>query len=67
MAKRVPLLPKHPERICWGCDRYCPFDSMACGNGSERCPHPVELMGEDWFENDPEFIRQKEQAENGEC
>ncbi len=58
MAKKVPLLPKHPERICWGCDRYCPTNSMACGN--ERCPHPVEVMGEDWFQNDPEFARQAE-------
>ncbi|MGN6661313.1 MAG: DUF3079 domain-containing protein, partial [Achromobacter mucicolens] len=24
MAKKFPLHPKHPERICWGCDRYCP-------------------------------------------
>ncbi|WP_251278732.1 DUF3079 domain-containing protein, partial [Enterobacter hormaechei] len=23
MAKPIPLHPKHPERICWGCDRYC--------------------------------------------
>jgi hypothetical protein len=23
---------------------------MACGNGSERTPHPLELLGEDWHE-----------------
>jgi hypothetical protein len=23
---------------------------MRCGNGSIRAPHPVELMGSDWFE-----------------
>ncbi|HFQ9482020.1 TPA: DUF3079 domain-containing protein, partial [Pseudomonas aeruginosa] len=23
MAKKFPLHPSHPERICWGCDRYC--------------------------------------------
>jgi len=23
MAKPFPLNPKHPERICWGCDKYC--------------------------------------------
>ncbi|MDR2788606.1 MAG: DUF3079 domain-containing protein [Candidatus Accumulibacter sp.] len=48
MVKKIPLHPKHPERICWGCDKYCPADSLNCGNGSERTPHPVELLGEDW-------------------
>ena len=46
--KRFPILPKHPERTCWGCDRYCPADSLACGNGSTRAQHPVELFGPDW-------------------
>ncbi len=46
----VPLHPKHPERICWGCDRYCPVDDLACGNGTIRTPHPVEVIGEDWCE-----------------
>ncbi len=55
MAKRFPLNPKHPERICWGCDRYCAVDAMMCGNGSERTQHPAELFGEDWFEGDPEL------------
>jgi hypothetical protein len=50
MAKKFPLHPKNPERICWGCDKYCPVDSLACGNGSERTQHPVELFGEDWAE-----------------
>jgi hypothetical protein len=50
MAKKFPLHPKNPERICWGCDKYCPVDSLACGNGSERTQHPVELFGDDWFE-----------------
>lgn len=50
MAKKFPLHPKNPERICWGCDKYCPADSMACGNGSDRTQHPVELFGEDWHE-----------------
>ena len=36
MAKIFPLHPKNPERICWGCDKYCPADSLICGNGSER-------------------------------
>lgn len=48
MAKKFPLHPAHPERTCWGCDKYCPADSMACGNGSERSQHPEELFGPDW-------------------
>jgi hypothetical protein len=49
MAK-APLWPAHPERICWGCDKYCPADDLACGNGTIRTPHPSELFGEDWVE-----------------
>ncbi|TDY36820.1 DUF3079 family protein [Janthinobacterium sp. 75] len=48
MAKPFPLNPKNPERICWGCDKYCPPDAMRCGNGSERTQHPIELFGEGW-------------------
>lgn len=50
MAKIFPILPKHPERICWGCDLYCPAGDMACGNGSDRTQHPSELFGADWAE-----------------
>ncbi len=49
MAK-LPILPKNPERVCWGCDKFCPADSLACGNGTIRTQHPVELFGEDWLE-----------------
>ena len=49
MAKRFPIVPAHPERICWGCDLYCPADDLRCGNGSDRTQHPVELMGPEWF------------------
>ncbi len=49
MAKRFPTRPAHPERICWGCDRYCPADAMLCGNGSVATPHPSELFGDDWL------------------
>jgi Protein of unknown function (DUF3079) len=49
MAK-IPLNPKNPERICWGCDKYCPADSLACGNGTIRTQHPAELFGADWLE-----------------
>jgi hypothetical protein len=50
MAKKFPLHPTHPERICWGCDKYCASDNLACGNGSGRTQHPLELLGDDWFE-----------------
>lgn len=45
-----PTRPPHPERICWGCDRYCPADRLGCANGSIRTPHPCELFGDDWLE-----------------
>lgn len=47
---RISLHPKSPERICWGCDKYCAADDLRCGNGTIRTPHPVELFGEDWIE-----------------
>lgn len=47
---RIPLHPKHPERICWGCDKYCAADDLRCGNGTIRTPHPVELLGDEWLE-----------------
>ena len=50
MAKKFPLHPKHPERICWGCDKYCSVDDLRCGNGSNRTQHPAELLGDDWYE-----------------
>lgn len=46
----VLIRPPHPERVCWGCDRHCPAQDLACGNGSERTPHPCELFGDDWLE-----------------
>lgn len=48
MAKKFALHPAHPERICWGCDNYCPTDAMRCGNGCSRTQHPCESLGEDW-------------------
>jgi hypothetical protein len=48
LAKKFPIHPANPERLCWGCDKYCPADSMACGNGSDRTQHPMELFGDDW-------------------
>lgn len=44
------LRPRHPERVCWGCDQYCPADTLGCANGSIRTPHPSELFGDDWLE-----------------
>lgn len=53
MAKKFPIHPAHPERTCWGCDRYCARDELACGNGSDRTHHPVEIFGDDWMEWGP--------------
>jgi len=47
-SRRVPLKPAHPERTCWGCDKYCPADDLACANGTIRTMHPIELFGDDW-------------------
>ena len=50
MAKKFPIRPAHPERICWGCDRFCPADALMCGNGTVATLHPSELFGEDWMD-----------------
>lgn len=55
---RVPLHPKYPERICWGCDKYCPADELACGNGTIRTAHPIELFGDDWLESSMDWQSQ---------
>ena len=47
---KLPLHPANPERVCWGCDKYCPADDLACGNGTIRTAHPCELFGDDWHE-----------------
>jgi len=47
MKSQFPIHPANPHRICWGCDKYCSVDSMACSN--ERSPHPAELFGDDWL------------------
>ena len=47
---KVPLRPANPGRVCWGCDKYCAADDLACGNGTIRTPHPCELFGDDWLE-----------------
>ena len=44
------LHPRHPERICWGCDQFCSADALGCANGSIRTPHPSELFGDDWLQ-----------------
>jgi hypothetical protein len=46
--QRFPLHPKHPERICWGCDKYCGAEDLRCANGSGRTEHPYETLGADW-------------------
>ena len=47
-VKKFPKAPAHPERVCWGCNLYCPAKDMRCGNGSDRTQHPAELFGDDW-------------------
>jgi len=56
MAKKFPVQPKNPERICWGCDEYCPADAMRCGNGADRTAHPAELFGDDWQVWEPKVV-----------
>lgn len=51
---RGMLRPKHPERICWGCDRYCPAGELRCGSGFIRAAHPIELFGDDWCKDELE-------------
>lgn len=53
MSRRFPRNPPHPERLCWGCDRYCAAGDLRCGNGSVRTPHPAELFGAGWDDPDP--------------
>jgi hypothetical protein len=57
--KKSFRLPVHPERICWGCDRYCPANDLACGNGTIRTQHLSEIFGEDWEQlaNEPPAIQ----------
>ena len=40
---RFPHQPRHPERICWGCEQLCPASDMACSKA--RTMHPAELLG----------------------
>jgi hypothetical protein len=47
---KLPIHPAHPERVCWGCDEYCPADDLTCGKDTVRTPHPNELFSEDWHE-----------------
>lgn len=47
--RRLPLRPGHPERICWGCEKFCAAGDMACGNGTDRAQHPIEIFGDDWL------------------
>lgn len=60
---RIPMRPPHPERICWGCDHYCPINDMRCGNGKERTPHPIELLGDDWMTLDPSLAAPEDEKE----
>jgi hypothetical protein len=49
VAKKFPLHPPQPQRICWGCDKYCADTDLQCGNGSIRIQHPAEIDGAQWY------------------
>ena len=51
VGKKLPLHPGHPERVCWGCAKYCPASDLACGNGTDRAQHPSEIFGDDWLDH----------------
>src|SRR6516165_7230223 len=40
MVRRIPALPAHTERMCWGCERYCAANDLRGGKGKERTQHP---------------------------
>ena len=63
VRKPFPASPANPERLCWGCDRYCAADKMICGNGSDRTQHPVELFGADWMSWGHDFQGPEPQAD----
>ena len=67
MAKKFPIFPKNPERICWGCDKYCDATDLQCGNGSERIQHPIELDGAAWYQQGDwsNLLSQAQQIELG--
>ena len=67
MAKKFPIFPKNPDRICWGCDKYCAATDLQCGNGSERIQHPFELDGPDWYQHGDwrNLLSQAQQIELG--
>ena len=62
MAK-LPVNPRNPERLCWGCKSYCPANALLCGNGTIRTPHPAELFGEDWLD----WANESSQPAHGAC
>jgi len=49
-GQEVPPQSLAPGTYLLGCDRYCPSDSLACGNGADRTMHPSESLGDDWYE-----------------
>ncbi len=58
----IPLHPKHPERVCWGCDKYCPANDLRCGK--ERAAHPIEDYGDAWAgASEPACDRERDRPE----
>lgn len=67
MAKKFPIAPKNPERICWGCSQYCAAHDLQCGNGCERIQHPIELDGQEWYKQGDwsNLLSEEQQTELG--
>ncbi len=46
--------PKHPERICWGCEKLCSVTALECRE--TRAMHPAELFGDNWDAEPPVYF-----------
>ncbi|WP_440217308.1 DUF3079 domain-containing protein [Chromobacterium piscinae] len=43
-ATKLPIYPWHPERICRESGKYRSTQGIACGNGTSRTQHSVEIL-----------------------
>jgi Protein of unknown function (DUF3079) len=49
MPSRLRTDPKHPERVCWGCDKCCSANDLRYGNGADQAQQPSEIFDHDWL------------------
>lgn len=61
----LPLHPLQPERLCWGCNRYCPAFARRCAGETARTPHPIEVLGEDWYKQADWNLDRRVESEPG--